>query len=231
VVPSRSCNSQQQNLRPHPARRSRRTRLRKAGSAAAVTISIVISAIALKVSILAYQDQHSSDTAAQATAVRTYANQVSYWTVTNIFTGAIRRLEIQNLGPEPITNVYVMVSYTESAVGVRLPKTVGNDLSAADLPAPMYLGTIPPCTVMTTTTAIQLLSEMFTVELALDDPKQARVIKKANPQAVASGIRFTDANGVTWARNASGVLSPASVSGFSKVAWVPPSLSPARGCT
>ena len=124
-------------------------------------------------SVLAYPDQHSSNAATQAVAIRTYADQVSYWPVSSPSTTAIPDVDVQNLGSEPISNVYLILSWDQVPATYSpnypaykaLPKGVKTDLADAR-PDPIYLGTIPPCTVMTTN-VLRLMSKLLQIALPL----------------------------------------------------------------
>lgn len=163
---------------------------------ATVLIPIVVSLAALAVSVLAYIDQHTADTAALAAAATArehkYADQVAFW----IDVGRGVRLPVlmvENLGSAPIANVQLTLRLT-------LPSTV-RDAYYTEVFA---LGVIPPCTVSSTVMTAQ----------------QARQFEGgATPSAAAFGqvagektmlfdswLNFTDASARSWQRNGDGSL-------------------------
>ncbi len=172
-------------------------------------VPILISAVALTVSVLAYDDQHSADAASAQATREQYARLVSAW-LTGPAKDGSASLFVQNLGSAPITGVGVYLQ------GPRMGERAGSHYST-------LLGDVPPCSTAELSlplVSVKSLSGSFgTVLFGMTQ---------------IGTLTFMDPNGVFWVRYASGRLRGGTDSQLAALARQAVSgrvqLAPARGC-
>lgn len=161
-------------------------------------LPILISLLALAVSIFAYLDQHAADDAAAISQQQEYASKVTFWVIGES-SGKI--LRIQNSSSEPITNVSVIVVSSESANQI-----------------PVSIGTMPPCTIgswrIGGAISVQSLGNAGGVDFGpsgVETPPPVVGITTAgvlnsSQASLLTAIEFTDADVLTWQRLVSGEI-------------------------
>ena len=154
-----------------------------------VLVPIVVSVVAIVISVLAYVDQHHTDSATLAAAAlaaeQQYARQVAFWV--NDGQGVpVPVLMVENLGSAPIANA-------ELTLRITLPSTVPNAYAEQSFD----LGVIPPCTISST------------VMTSLHGPfgESGASLYSTDPLfQFDSWLNFTDSAGQSWQRNGDGSL-------------------------
>ena len=164
------------NTMSHRIRHMPPTRRHPWKGLAQIVLPISVSVVALVVSILTYVDQHNIDQATVISAQQAYASQVSFWLV-QVHGSSTPQLVIQNRSFAPISNVFLQISASRYRGWLEIDTPAG-------------VGTIPPCSLDTTSTL---------KESALAASHQTLGAPKDFAMSVVR-LTFTDASGITWAR-------------------------------
>ena len=217
VMRQRMCSAKQ--LTGHPAGKVRHSQFGRLWTIMAVTVPIIVSAIALAVSLLSYRDQHRTDTSAAAATERAAADLASVWDSYGPLS-----VTVQNLGQAPIYNVTLLTTaYVPPDATPRLRAMARHEKANNPLP----LGIIPPCSSSIVTLA-NLFIQGYEDFSARWPPGMEGVI--------VTGAEFTDANGINWGRSMTGTLRriphslPFSGSARPSVSLIA-RIKPAKGCS
>jgi hypothetical protein len=173
--------------------RSVRSRSRiSAWTRTTVLVTIVVSVAAIVVSVLAYSDQHHTDSAALAAAAlaseQQYARQVAFWV--DVGQGVrLPVLMVENLGSSPIANAELTLRQIVDSTGPQENYAEKN----------FALGVIPPCTI--SSTPINIIEPNGNFGNAAADFHSI-----AGAPFFDTWLNFTDAAGKSWQRNGDGSL-------------------------
>ena len=187
-----------------PPPKEKQSRWQIASSIIGTVAPTIIAATALFLSVLAYQDQRQVNSdqitmnSIEATdAQQQEADKVAFWYTYS----RPNKLIIQNLGAAPIYN---------TAVRLEVLLTFGSKKNYTTSWTPA-LGTIPPCSRLSIPLS-DLEPTGIMADVALQVNGQIPATRNlGNPTGELSfpvNMVFTDGNGLTWARNSIGKLTP-----------------------
>jgi len=146
-------------------------------SLATVIVPITVAVIALAISLLSYRDQHQADAVAVTASERQDAEQVTYWLQHG---PKHAKLMLQDRSGAPIYDVHIYITLF-SFHGYQNAK--------------FFLRNVPPCSVGDTN-----------VMNLMGNPVLRPVMTNKSKAVTYLAITFTDASGISWKRDQSGVL-------------------------
>jgi hypothetical protein len=148
-------------------------------------VALLVSIIAVVISLLAYFDQHSADQAASILVEESSAAKVGFWLVASNPPSEFDQVAIENDGVLPIANVRLIAN------GVAHDQNQDTDYVIV-LPE----NTLPPCTVYTAAALQQ----------GYDYVINSQHVTTLYGMQIEY-LEFTDPSGVTWTRSSTGVLT------------------------
>ena len=152
-------------------------------------LPIILSIVAVIISLLTYIDQHNADRAAAYSTEEANAATVSFWLVRSKTPGHLADVAVENSSVLPISNVRVLVT----AIGYPFIRPPGTELYSVTVSE--Y--TLPPCSVFTNP-ALQMAKSLVIQKSHVSHPHTR--------WRLSISIEFTDASGLTWTRSVTGTL-------------------------
>jgi hypothetical protein len=186
-----------------PPPKENRSRWQIASNILGTVVPTIIAATALFLSVLAYQDQRKVNSdqitmnSIEATgAQQQEADKVAFWYTYS----RPNKLIVQNLGAAPIYNAVVQL---------KVFLTFGSKKNYTTSWSPV-LGTVPPCSRLSIPLS-DLEPTGILANLALQENGQISAAQNlgnlTGELSFPVNMVFTDANGLTWARNSIGKLT------------------------
>lgn len=152
-------------------------------------LPIIISVLALAISLFAYVDQYDANRIAVASAEDMYATPVGFWLTQPRAPHGLPETAVENGGALPISDVQVVALATSSFSSVpRYYFTVTFDE-----------GTLAPCSIYTVP-AFQLAAAKLASRRYMFNPR-------THLNFVIEFLNFTDSSGLSWKRSPDGSLT------------------------